>query len=209
MPSGALPWVELMNRCDPESPVEEARFWANREHSPYDDIIRWLRAHEQSPKILVTGLMGSGKSTELLRVANERKQHDFVVHIDLSRAFSRVIQDNVALQYITAWEVCFLLALVAMARASDDLGLEWPKDISVDLMRAWQDAAKENPPDDLDVMALARQLVAGAGAVLAATGHPIASAIASTTSKAVEPFRLPMGRKNRADLSSQTNRCAR
>src|SRR4051812_34457218 len=103
-------WKTILNRFDPDL-VSPHAWRADREESPAAKILTSLdRPVQTPPKVLLTGTIGTGKSTELLRVAEARARNgdDFVILLDLVRHFRKVVGDLEALQNVTAWEVCFL-----------------------------------------------------------------------------------------------------
>jgi len=102
-------WLEVYNRFDPFLPAAEHAWRAERKRSPAGDILKLLRGPFDGTRVLVTGTTGTGKSTELLRIAEARSGDDFVVLLDLQRHFSEVVGDEQALRNIgpvsarTAW----------------------------------------------------------------------------------------------------------
>jgi hypothetical protein len=79
-------WQQLYQRFDVYEYVTSARWRADRPLSPARKIIELLSTPFASDaRILVTGTIGTGKTTELLRVAEARAHHEFVVFLDLAR----------------------------------------------------------------------------------------------------------------------------
>src|SRR4051812_19842890 len=100
--SAAAAWQQLYERFDPEEPAREA--WrAEREQSPAIDILAALDRPNRKPKVLFLGTRGTGKTTELLRVAEERakKGTEFVVFLDLAKHFEKVVGDTAALEHVS------------------------------------------------------------------------------------------------------------
>jgi hypothetical protein len=93
-------------------------------------------------RVLVTGTTGTGKSTELLRIAEKRSASDFVVVLDLQRHFSEVVGDESALPNISSWEVVFLAGLAVLRAASEVLPYPIPEGQIADLSSAWEKVAK-------------------------------------------------------------------
>jgi len=76
--------VEALNRFDPLHPLqseEELRdFYIARAHSPLEPLISYLRVMQKPVKLLFMGHRGSGKSTELAKLASRMHHQFFVVH---------------------------------------------------------------------------------------------------------------------------------
>jgi predicted ATP-dependent serine protease len=83
-------WEQLYQRFDVYQYVTSPRWRAARPRSPARKIIEILATPFASDaRILVTGTIGTGKTTELLRVVEARADHEFVVFLDLARHFDR------------------------------------------------------------------------------------------------------------------------
>src|SRR5262249_35789335 len=101
-------WEQVYARFDPERPAEQAADRVDRPGSPAAKIIEALDRPFVQPRVLFTGTVGTGKTTELLRVIEARRKSELVVFLDLERHFSEVVKDPAALQRVSPWEVCFL-----------------------------------------------------------------------------------------------------
>ncbi|MGK4005096.1 hypothetical protein WMF31_20885 [Sorangium sp. So ce1036] len=178
-------WEEIYNRFDPFQPAAEQARRADRPRSPAADIIKLLQAPFEGTRALVTGTTGTGKSTELLRIAEARSRHDFVVVLDLQRHFSDVVGDEQALQDISSWEVVFLAGLAVARAAKELLPYPLPDQHLEELARAWQKAAKAAdtpaPPAQLDLGAVAKTMVVLASAAAPLAAPATAAAAAGTT----------------------------
>jgi hypothetical protein len=161
--------------------------------------------------VLFTGTVGTGKTTELLRVAEARRDKELVVFLDLEHHFSEVVRDAAALQRITPWEVCFLAGLGLIAQVRRECALDLPKEHVEDFARAWTAvAARSDTPRaaEIDVGSLSKALItlAAGGAGLAA-GPAVAAVTGSMGGLVANVFEglkltLPIGRSRR-DLSDQ------
>lgn len=204
-------WQKVYERFDPDRAAEDRAFRVDRPHSPADKIIRALDRPLRDPRVLFTGTVGTGKTTELLRVAEARKEKEVVVFLDLERHFAEVIRDAPALQRITPWEVCFLAGLGLIAQVRDQCALELPRTHLEDFARAWAAAAARSDTPraaEIDIGALTKALVGlaaggaalaagpGAGAVVGSIGQLVANAFGALK------MNLPFGR-SRHDLSDQ------
>ncbi len=94
-------WERIYRDFDPEQPVTEHSEWrVRRPRSPADRVIRLLDLPTGPTRILLTGTVGSGKSTELFRIAEARAGKEFVLFLDLDRHFTRVVGDPAALRKV-------------------------------------------------------------------------------------------------------------
>lgn len=156
-------WTQVYNNFDPEQPVVEHPEWrVERTQSPVQQVCELLDLPVGPPRVLLTGTVGSGKSTELHRIARARTAKQFVLLLDLDRHFTRVVGDPAALRRIAPWEVCFLVG-VALARAAEErLGEAFSPETLRDLTDAWRRAAKASDtpePAEFDLGALGRAMV--------------------------------------------------
>jgi hypothetical protein len=183
-------WLEVYNRFDPVLPAVRDAWRADRTRSPAAEIVRLLRAPFDGTRVLVTGTTGTGKSTELLRIAEAQSGHDFVVLLDLQRHFSDVVGDEQALRNVTPWEVVFLAGL-AVVRAAQELisFAPIPEAHLETLQRSWERAAgatdTPTPEAQLDISALAKTMFVLASAValpmLPPAAVPAAAGVAGAT----------------------------
>ena len=181
-------WQTLYERFDPEDPVTEPAWRASRGYSPADEILQALRRSFGDKKFLFYGGIGTGKSTELLYMAQQRAAEDFVVLVDLDRHFSTVIGDPDALRRIQAWEVVALIALGVMRAAREKLGHEWARDEVEPLRQAISAfAGDEGGEAKLDVMKLASTVTVFTGGALAGPGA------GAVVAKSVELLGLAVG----------------
>src|SRR5579883_901200 len=124
-------WEALYRRFNPEEPVpvNHPEWRAERTHTPLPEILQLLDTPFADSRILLLGTVGTGKTTELLRLFQARTQRDFVLFVDLVGYFNKVVGNPEALQHITTWEVCFLAGLALYRAAEEQLSFRWPKDV--------------------------------------------------------------------------------
>ncbi|MBN1208929.1 MAG: hypothetical protein JXB05_28985 [Myxococcaceae bacterium] len=207
-------WKNLYERFDPERPAE-ARWRADRPQSPAERIVELLGMPFGDPRILLMGTVGTGKSTELLRVKEAREKEDLVVFIDLARHFSEVVRDSAALDRVSPWEVCFLAGVALVGTLKSKLNYEFPPEDIEELKEAWSAIAKatDTPTAQLDIGALAKSmmtLVATAVPALVegSTGAGVATGFAFTGAAAGAiklPWTLPVGRSQKSLPDQDTN----
>lgn len=194
-------WKTLIERFDPETPVQEKAWRASRSRSPAQVICERLDIPVGIPRVLVTGTVGTGKTTELYRIAEERTAKEFVVFVDLERHFSDVVGDAPSLQHISSWEVCFLMGVALLRAAEEQLHFELPKTHSDDLQRAWSALAKVTSSGDspsFDVAALAKSMIVLASSALPGAGAPVELGL-KVLEKASDSMKwsIPFGRSQR------------
>jgi len=149
---------------DPESPVVRKEWRASRPNSPAKRIVKHLRAQIGEQRFLLLGTVGTGKSTELVRIAEERAQGDFVVLLDLVRHFGEVVCDMGALQRISPWEVVFLSGLAVMRATEIQFGERWDPELIRRLEAHWRAVADLTQPDtaprpEINLSTLAKTMV--------------------------------------------------
>ena len=199
-------WQQTYERFDPVLPPARSAWRAARLHSPVKRIVERLDVPFGNPRILLAGTVGTGKSTELLRVADARADKELVVVLDLYRLFS-AIRDGDALQRIDSWEVVFQAGLAVLAAAQDSLPY-LPKEHVAELQKAWEKMAEATDTPraaDLDLGKIASGMVS-AGAVLlplAGLGGGAGLAAAAGTGivkAAVDGLRktVPLGRSKKS-----------
>ncbi len=80
MPTASL--EEALNLFDPQRPLEMSElnaYYVARPHAPLEPMKTYLRVNRQSIKVLFSGHRGSGKSTELTRLAKDLENEFFIV----------------------------------------------------------------------------------------------------------------------------------
>ncbi len=203
-------WPEIYRRFDPEEPGVIPAWRANRPGSPTASILADLGLEVYTPKVLLTGTIGTGKTTELERIAEARAGQDFVILLDLYRHFHRVVGDVAALQKVTAWEVCFLAGLALVRAARERLGYEAREEMTQGLEEAWRKlaiAAKVDAPAELDFAKLGKAMLVFASNLAAPAVGTLAGATLTALSTATESVKtgwtLPFGR-SRAEVPDQS-----
>ncbi len=66
-------WQQIYERFDPERPAYDPAERADRPRSPAAKIVNTLNAPFADARFLLTGTIGTGKTTELYRVAEQRR----------------------------------------------------------------------------------------------------------------------------------------
>ncbi|MEW5851109.1 MAG: hypothetical protein AB2A00_20145 [Myxococcota bacterium] len=108
-------WVKLYKRFDPKlrlAETEEKELYVQRPGATADRILQALPLEEVG-KWVVCGSMGSGKSSELVHLANKLWKDHTVIGVDLAASSARV-------DSLTPPEVLFLLGAAAVVRARRD-----------------------------------------------------------------------------------------
>lgn len=206
-------WETLIDRFDPTEPADDPAWRARRPLSPFESINLSLDLPRGRPHVLLTGTIGTGKTTELLRIAETRARKEFVVFLDLVRHFEQVVGDAQAIQHVSAWEVCFLAGVALLRSAEEQLDFQLPDRHLRELEQAWlkvaqsSDVAKQEQPG-IDVAKLAKSMVLlTSSTVVGAATEPIGAAVGaglSVIAAALDAgkWSLPIGRKKKA-LSDQ------
>lgn len=203
-------WKLLYERFDPEKPAVDAHWWARRAYGPERVVRNALALPFGTPHILLLGTTGTGKSTELLRMASERADQELIVLLDLHQHFAGTVGDAQALTRVEAWEVVFLAGL-AIARAVDEM-IPYPDDLRhllEDLGKAWErTAAKAGAPEaKFDVFSLVKSMAVTASRALPAIAPELSAspdfAVAASgglqviaAAAGAMRWALPVGRSN-------------
>src|SRR5512143_957437 len=190
-------WQKVYQRFDVYEYVTSAHWRADRALSPARKIIEILSTPFASDtRILVTGTIGTGKTTELLRVAEARAHHEFVVFLDLARHFDRLGRIE-GLQHVSQWEVCFLVGLALYRSAEETLAFPFPEGMLKDLEAAWTGLASASgtpQPAQVDLSKLAKALVtAGAAIVRGPAGTVLGAGLGTAAEGLRATWNLPMG----------------
>ncbi|MBK8257819.1 MAG: hypothetical protein IPK82_34770 [Polyangiaceae bacterium] len=189
-------WQKVHARFDPLEPASVRALRMDRDESPAAPIMKLLELPFGTPRLLLTGTVGTGKTTELFRVAEEREQKELVVFLRLDKHFETTVGDRAALLSISAWEVCFLAGL-AVLRAAENIGYKAPKSIETDLAAAYVAAARAAGAEDdpqVDIARLAKQmavLVSGAVAGPIGAGLQVLASVAEAGRWSISLGRRP------------------
>ncbi|MDI3285078.1 hypothetical protein [Polyangium sp. 15x6] len=203
-------WEEVYKLFDPEQPAYDSRIRVDRTDGPVTQIVKALGRPFGTPHVLFTGTTGTGKTTELLRLTEQRRDAELVVFLDLQRHFSDVVQDPSALEKISPWEVCFLAGLHLIATFRRQCGMELPEALVRDFAEAWSRAARRTDTPraaevDVGVLTKALLTVASGGVALAtgasAAAVPVMGKLVADAFGALK-LSLPVGRSAR-DLPDQ------
>lgn len=200
-------WEKIHQRFDPLEPAAERAKRMDREGSPVEQILKLLELPFGTPRLLLTGTVGTGKTTELFRVAEAREARDLVVILRLDRHFRTTVGDEAALFALSPWEVCFLAGL-AVLRAAETIGFKLPKAHARDLEQAYSAAARASGAEDIpevDVLKLAKQM---AVIVSSAVAGPLGTGLQALGSIAeAGRWSVPLGR--RPHLLNDSDQAAR
>lgn len=193
-------WLEVHQRFDPQRPPARPEWRVPRTYSPVTRIEQLLDFPVGTPRVLLTGTTGSGKSTELARVVEARAQsrREFVVLFDVEEHFERVVGDPPALLHrVQAWEILFLAAIKVIEEARERFGMAFDEQTMEDLTKAWRaaaDAAGAEGDTQLNPVGLAKAASLLATAAAGATGG-VSAAVAAAGD--VLKWTIPLGRNKR------------
>lgn len=200
-------WEELFHRFDPKLPAAQLKWHTERPLSPAGAVSKALNRPFGVSRVLMTGTTGTGKTTELLHIAEGRARKEFVVFLDLVRHFEEVVHDISALQRVSPWEICFLSGLAILRAAQDKAAFFLPNAHLRAFENAWKVLAKvsaevaETP--ELDAAKLAQSMVlsvstAVAGAALGPAGSVAGMALSALGAVAeAGSWSIPLGRDKR------------
>lgn len=195
--SGRLFWEVLWDRFDPGRPPERSAQRAARPTGPVAAMLRDLERPLGTPRVMLCGTPGTGKSTELLRIGDARAADDLVVLLDLNAFFEGCVGDITALQRVTSWEVGLIIGLALIHAGEDMPGFAWDPKLLTGLAKAWKALAERVGDAEPDMAALARKLP-----VMTSGGSRGAGLNVSRSPSQSVSWSLGLG-TGRAELSSQ------
>lgn len=201
-------WETIYERFDPEKPAFDRRWRVDRKYSPaaliLDELALPMGGHK---RFMILGGLGSGKSTELFGIAEQRGATGPVVFVDLVDHFEVRVGDIAALDRLQAWEVLLLIGLAVFRAGEARFEHVWDKTLRKQLEEAGQafvDDEKDRAEFDLGKLASAFAVLAG-GTIGALVGGPVgavAGAGIAEAGKSVQ-WRFKIGMPGRAPRSDQ------
>lgn len=209
-------WAKLYERFDPEKPAFKREWRVERKYSPAKEIAAQLARPIGGPKrFMVLGGIGSGKSTELYGIAEQRATTGPVAFVDLVEHFEQRVADGPALERVQAWEVLLLIGL-AVFEAGSKLGHRWSKLLHDDLEAAGREFVEdeaEKPTFDVGKLASTLVVLVG-GAIGGAVAGPVglglgAGLVAAGEAGKSMQWRFKIGVPGRRDASDQEPRVQR
>ena len=200
-------WAEVYERFDPEKPADKP--WrVERKYSPAKEIVRELaRPMGGHKRFIIFGGLGSGKSTELMGIAEARSESGPVVFLDMVEHFEQRLGDIAALDRVQPWEVVLLVGLGVFAAAKERFGHEWDERLRKDFEaagRKFAETAGNNAEFDLAKLASSVAALAG-GALTVATGGAavVVGAGLIAVSEVAKSFQFKIGIPGRKPRSDQ------
>ncbi|MCB9760705.1 MAG: hypothetical protein H6739_12760 [Alphaproteobacteria bacterium] len=151
-------WQTLYERFDPEAPAADPARRAERPFSPAPELLKALERPFGDKRFLLIGTRGTGKTTELLRVAEAREAQDLVVMLDVHTHFQRTVADLFALQRVQPWEILFLVGLAIYGTAAR-AGHRWSGAQTRALAESWRRLSKA--ADAIEIERLAAVVATG------------------------------------------------
>ena len=191
MPIDKQTWTRLHYLFDPirQLTVSESHLYVQRPHSVSErlasDILAGLYA---DTKWIVCGSKGSGKSTELVRLASRLQNERTVVAVDVAESVANV-------NTIQPAEVLFLIGAAAIRTAKEDLGYEVPAKFVQQLRDAFEGLlTKESHDIDLG------KILEGVALFAANVGAPGVGAVAGAAKSVSTTATGALGERARIPL---------
>ena len=188
-------WKSVWERFDPLDPeLPAARGWvAERPRGVLWDLDRKLARPVGERRYLVHGTVGTGKTTELLRLLGRHDADYLGVYFNVHHHFAETVRDTHALRQVEPWELVFLVGLAVVRAAEERLGHRWdPAQLQrLGELHAKLTGAAEGAPPEVDIAKLARALAVIVSAAADAASGVVASGLAALTG--VVRWSLPIG----------------
>ncbi|GAB4532845.1 MAG: hypothetical protein Tsb0020_48890 [Haliangiales bacterium] len=193
-------WQTLYQRFDPEEPARTRDWRVERPQSPLNDIRAALnRPFGGPPRYLLIGTVGTGKTTELIALAEHQVERRVVVFLDVRRHFVESVHDPAALDSVQPWEVLVLIGLAVYRTASECLGHKWAEQHLESFRSALVECATGSDEADkapsVDIPKLAGALAVSAGGAVGGVAG-LGLSVLGGASRAVG-WSLPLGRRRR------------
>jgi hypothetical protein len=169
-------WEAVYACFDPIEPLANPRLRVPRfgAYSPVEKVVPSLRFPFGTRRILVAGGIGSGKSTELLTIAERLAPERVVVLFDLWRHMELSVKDAAAIEHLQAWELIGLVGLAVLRAGTERFGHKWN---GTDKALARALSAPSGGGAQLDVAKLATGLAVTVGGIIGnAVGGPVGGA---------------------------------
>ncbi len=186
-------WRDVYRRFDPEDAPEQRAWRVERKYSPAAIIAAKLRGGLAEPRVVLVGTRGTGKTTELYRVADEVGPDRIALYLDVHRHLQDRVADSAAIDLLKPWEVMALIGLATVRVGTEFFGSPAIRDEVQRFEAALRRLYPEEAPAAVDVAKLAGGLLVGvAGAVTGALGtglHLLAPLAAAAD------WRIPIGRR--------------
>lgn len=199
-------WAKVYERFEPEKPADKP--WrVERTYSPAKEIVRELaRPMGGHKRFMILGGLGSGKSTELMGIAEARSGSGPVVFLDLVEHFEQRLGDIAALDRVQPWEVVLLVGLGVFAAAEEHFGHKWDKPLRNNFEAAGRKFAEiEGNKGEFDLAKLASSVAVLAGGALTAATAGTAALVGAgliAVGEVAKSFQFKIGipgRKARSD----------
>ncbi len=180
-------WQAACESFDPLKPVTDPKLRVPRKsaYSPAEQFVPKLLTPLRARTFLVAGGIGSGKSTELLAIAERLAVERIPVVFDLWRHMDRSVKDAAGINHLQPWELIGLVGLAVLRAGTERFGHDW-----ADADTALATALREVGGGDvgastLDIAKLATGLaVAVGGAAGTVAGGPAAGVVAAGAASA-------------------------
>jgi len=179
-------WKAVHEAFDPIRPVTDPALRVEREprYNPMAELDRRLRLPIDPMCYGVAGSVGTGKSTELLAVAEKLTDDALVVFLDLWSHFESSVRDPGALNHLQPWELIGLLGLGVVRAGTDRFGHRWgeERDRLEEALAAFRSHEIDEPQVDITRLVGGLAVTAGGAAgAIAGTGFKLLKAAADAT----------------------------
>ncbi len=196
-------WEQAASRFEPMLPAVQPDWRVDRPYSPAADVLADMAIPGGPRRYLIYGTVGSGKTTELHWLKQQRQQQDIVVFLDLDTHFQRQLGDPQALENLKSWELLLLIGLAVYGAGQRILSFQWSSESRRELEEAGKALIGGERAASVDLIQLAR-------AVSASVVGPL-DLVAPAISAVAEAVRwtLPIGLPDHKALPDQDERAHR
>jgi len=200
-------WSLLHGALDPLVPAGDPSrpelVRVDRKYSPQTELKKLLALPFGLHKALLAGASGSGKTTELLAVAQAASEH-LVLMVDLRAHFEEQRGDVAALDRLQPWEVLSVVGLAVLRYGEEHLGHHWTTS-ERDGLRMALAAPSGKDPAKVDLGGLVKEVaLLVADAAVGSVARPVVQGLKllAAASGSVS-LSLPLGTRERPPLPDQ------
>lgn len=202
-------WRAVHEVFDPIRPVTDPKLRVEREtrYNPMVELDRRLRLPIGQSCYGVAGSVGSGKSTELLAVADRLTDGAMVVFVDLWRHFESSVRDPGALDHLQPWELIGLLGLGVIRAGTERFGHRWGAEREQLAKALGAFGATDASGPSVDVSKLAGGIAVAAGGAAGVAAGIGLKLLEAATDSVTWDWRIGMrDRKRSSDQEPQVRR---
>lgn len=145
-------WESIYERFDPLVPPARPEWRIPRTKRQLFEVHRQLNIKfNRRTKFLIAGTIGAGKSTELRRLAEDRRERAFVVSFDINGHLADIGSEVGALARLESWEMLVFIGLAISRACREAFPGRWNTSLLDQLGAAWGEFLPAQESPELDI----------------------------------------------------------